>query len=259
MWTVFAQASVLELVGLEISIITCVIFALFSLLAFTPIGRFFPRYEPVTAKQIVLFAFGCIVLYLSFGGPLDYLSDNYLFSVHMVQHMVEILFMTPLFIYGTPFWMIEPILRVKSLAWLFRHWAHPVTASIVFNVILEVFHIPAIYDLALNSDSFHLFEHACFFIVAIFLWVARSRLTQGRQILFLLLNYNLMMPLVIFMIIAGHPWYTFYVHQPRIYPWLTPIGDQQIGAVVMAVMMMGVYFYLGARAYARQDESTWYA
>lgn len=259
MLSVFAHADRWDVLQLKIAVIAAGLFVVYGMLGLSSLrGRLYPGETAPTGKQISLFASGCIILYLSFGGPLDYLSDNYLFSVHMFQHMVEILFMTPLFVYGTPRWMTEPLYRWRPLSFVLRRWSHPVVSSLVFNLVLAFFHIPAIYDYSLNHENFHLFEHICFGASAIFLWLSRRPLTPGKQLLFLLLNYNLMMPLVIFMCIAQTPWYTFYVAQPRVFPWLTPLLDQQIGGFIMAGQMMGVYLFLAIRAFVRQDESIWY-
>jgi len=258
MGSVFAQAHVLEVIQVNIVAAAIILLLLYLAIGFGPLRRLYQRPGRVTGKQIVAFSFGCVVLYLSFGGPLDYLSDHYLFSVHMLQHMLEILLMTPLLLIGTPTWMVAGLLKMRFLAKLFSYWRHPIVSSVVFNVVLNGFHIPAIYDYALTHDAFHLFEHLVFFVISIFLWLAFFRLSQGKQLLYLLLNYNLMMPLVIFMVIASHPWYTYYVSQPRIWAWLTPLADQQLGGIIMAVTMMGVYAGLGIRAYAKQDESLWY-
>jgi len=241
MGRVFAQASTTDIIKPSILAVSIILFLLFLFVAYGPKSSLWPKQDTVPWRQTLSFGFGCLVLYLSFGGPLDYLSDNYLFSVHMVQHMAEIVVMTPLFVYGTPQWLLAPLLRVRVLQKIFKFWLHPLVASVVSNGVIDLFHLPALYDLALQYDSFHFFEHLCFFIVSIFLWLARRPLTPGEQLVYFVFNYNLMMPIVVFMLIAQHPWYTFYVTQPRIYPWLTPLVDQQLGAFVMAEAMMGAY------------------
>jgi putative membrane protein len=255
---VLSHASFLDVFQPEIFIVASLFLLVYLGAAYGPLRRLYKKPGSVIASRWVSFTVGCVVLYLSFGGPLDYLSDNFLFSAHMLQHMIEILLMTPLLMYGTPYWMVEPIVQLPFLRRLFTVWLNPIVSAVVFNVILNLFHLPALYDLALANDPFHLFEHFCFFVISIFLWGAYRRLSAGKRLLFLLLSYNLMMPLVIFMIIARYPWYTYYTHQPRLYIWLTPLGDQQLGAIIMAVTMMGVYLYLGISSFLKQDESIWY-
>lgn len=255
---VFLHANPMEVIQPYILAVAVVLFLLYLFLAYGPLRKPFPERTKVPGKQTLTFGIGSLVLYLSFGGPLDYLSDNYLFSVHMVQHMVEILIMTPLLMYGTPAWMVDPVMRVRWFRALMRFCTHPISASVLFMGVINVFHIPALYDYSLTHEGFHFFEHFCFFVVSLFYWLGRRPLTRGQQLVYLIFNYNLMMPLVVFMLLAQSPWYTFYVTQPRVYPWLTPLLDQQLGGLIMAISMMGAFAILGIRAYWQQDETIWY-
>lgn len=256
---IFVTADIVDIISPQIAAVAAAVFVLFLTIGYGPLRRFYRNPGSVTSGQLLKFVSGCILLYLSFGGPLDYLSDHYLFSVHMFAHMLEIVVMAPLFIAGTPKWMVQRLLNARWVQRLSADQTHPILTGIVFNGVIALFHIPRLYDFALLNEPFHFFEHLCFFAVALLLWRSLWDLTPGKKMLALLLNYNLGMPLVIFMIIARSPWYTFYVTQPRIWPWLTPIADQQLGAIVMGIMMMGAFAVVGVRAYAKQDESLWYA
>src|SRR5207244_10906711 len=69
-----------------------------------------PRLAPGRAAT---FAGGLAVLFLALNGPLHDLSDNYLFSAHMAQHLLLTLIMPPLLLVGTPGWMLSPLVRVR--------------------------------------------------------------------------------------------------------------------------------------------------
>src|SRR3569832_2334166 len=68
------------------------------------------RRSPSAAER-VNFTSGLVVLFATLNGPLHDLSDNYLFSAHMVQHLLLTLAVPPLLIAGTPGWMLRPALR----------------------------------------------------------------------------------------------------------------------------------------------------
>ncbi|QQE77137.1 cytochrome c oxidase assembly protein [Alicyclobacillus sp. SO9] len=228
--------------------------------------RLFRVRHVTTAKQTISFLIGCWLMYFSFGGPLDYLSDNFLFSAHMVQHMIEIIVMTPLVLKGLPLRAYHFLWNSKATRRLIRTWAHPLVAGAVFNIVLSMFHTPPLYNLTLINDPFHFFEHSVFFVIASFMWAPLliespelPRLSSGQRLLYLLYNYNLMMPIVVLLFFAKHPWYPFYVHAPRIVSWLTPMGDMQLGAVIMMVFMAGAYGTFALKEYFAQDELVWYA
>ena len=58
-------------------------------------------------RQCILFYLGLVITYLAVGSPLDQLGEQFLFSAHMLQHMLLIYTSTTLFIYGTPAWLID--------------------------------------------------------------------------------------------------------------------------------------------------------
>jgi cytochrome c oxidase assembly factor CtaG len=65
-----------------------------------PLRGRFPGSEPVPAKKVASFSFALAAMFLSLQGPLHELSDYFLFSAHMVQHLVLILVMPPFLLYG---------------------------------------------------------------------------------------------------------------------------------------------------------------
>ncbi|KPV43760.1 hypothetical protein AN477_10225 [Alicyclobacillus ferrooxydans] len=266
MWGVFANAPFSDLWQPEIMVVSAVLQIVYLLLTHGSVAeRVYRKRHVATGRQTLSFIAGCWIMYFSFAGPLDYLSDNYIFSAHMVQHMIEIVIMTPLILRGLPEGFYERLWRARGLGRLIRVWSHPVVAGAVFNGILTLFHSPYLYNLALENENFHLFEHTVFFVIASFMWAPLTirlpgvrQLTNGQKLLYLLYNYNLMMPIVILLLVSNHPWYSFYVSAPRLAAWLTPMADMQLGAIIMMVFMAGAYLAYGIRAYAKQDESIWY-
>ncbi len=59
---------------------------------------------------------GLAVMFASLNGPIHDLSDDYLFSAHMVQHLVLTLAVPPLLIAGIPGWMLRPLLARRRIA-----------------------------------------------------------------------------------------------------------------------------------------------
>ncbi|HEU4747009.1 MAG TPA: cytochrome c oxidase assembly protein, partial [Gemmatimonadaceae bacterium] len=95
-----------------------------------------------TAKQHIYFFSGLFVMFASLNGPLHDLSDGYLFSAHMVQHLVLTLLMPPLLIAGVPDWMFRPALRNRFVASTARFVTRAQVAFVVFNVVIAAWHLP---------------------------------------------------------------------------------------------------------------------
>lgn len=104
--------------------------------------------EPLKA---VSFFGGLAVMFVALTGPVHDLSDYYLFSAHMIQHMLLVFALPPLLLHGTPGWMLRPLLRDARLLRLGRALTRPTGAFAVFNLILVAWHLPPLYNLAMGS------------------------------------------------------------------------------------------------------------
>src|SRR5207302_694757 len=124
-----------------------------------------------------------VVLGLSLNGPVHNLSDGYLFSAHMVQHLVLTLVFPPLLLYGTPAWVVRPLLRPR---WVhgFARWAtRPLAAGVLFSAPITLWHFPQFYEAALEHHPLHIVQHLVFLATGglvmwvggtIYLWVAAT-------------------------------------------------------------------------------------
>src|SRR4051812_16284463 len=76
--------------------------------------------EPIGRARPALFFSGLALMFVSLNGWIHDLSDYYLFSAHMVQHLSLAMGVAPLLIMGTPGWMLRPLLRFAALRTLAR-------------------------------------------------------------------------------------------------------------------------------------------
>src|SRR5690606_721859 len=100
-----------------------------------PLRRYFPGSEPVPLTKIVSFTFGLLIMLVSLQGPLHELSDYFLFSAHMVQHLGVMLVMPPFLLYGIPDWMLRPAVRWRPVLRLARWLSMPLVAFALNNII----------------------------------------------------------------------------------------------------------------------------
>ena len=89
-------------------------------------------------RQCILFYSGLVVTYLAVGSPLDQLGEQFLFSAHMLQHMLLIYTSTTLFIYGTPAWLIDWLLKPKPLRKIMSALTHPACGGLLFTFVYTV-------------------------------------------------------------------------------------------------------------------------
>jgi putative membrane protein len=195
-----------------------------------------PRRGEATA-----FVGGLLVLLVALNGPLHELSDRYLFSAHMVQHLLLTLVVPPLLLAGTPAWMIDGLLRPAALARGSRLLTRPLAALGLYTVALVAWHLPGPYGAALVSHGWHIVQHLSLMAAATLAWwpvLGRSarapRLHYAAQILYLF-GFGLPMTAVAAMITAAEDvLYPFYAAAPRIVA-LAPLADQRLGGLIMWV------------------------
>src|SRR5262245_1382612 len=126
--------------------------------------------RPVSAGQRIAFIAGTIAYFLALAPPLDDWADHYLLTAHMFQHLVLIFVVAPLWLIGTPAWVLEPLLRNPVSARLGYLLTRPVVAFALSNLIVTVWHLPAPYDAALRHGTLHVVEHLSFLVAGLLAW-----------------------------------------------------------------------------------------
>ena len=217
------------------------------LLCVGPIRKRYRLADEADPRQTANFTAGVLVVLVALVSPIHVLSDNYLFSVHMLQHVLLTLVAPPLILLGMPEWLIRPLLRPNWSFRLARVATHPFVAFGLFNIVFSVWHVPSLYGTSVNHHSIHIVEHLMFMGSALLMWwpivsimPELPRLSQPLQIGYLFALS--VAQIIVFAIItfAREPLYEFYVNAPRI-TGLSPVLDQQIGAISMKVAS-GVLF-----------------
>lgn len=214
----------------------------------------FPDSQPIPPSRIAAFLLAMLVLLLALQTPIADLSDYYLFSVHMVEHMLITLIFPPLLLAGLPGWMLRPLfVRFPVLLNLGRGITHPILAYGLFNAVFLGYHLPTIYDLSLSLPLLHIFIHQVFIATSILTWwpiLSPLRelppLPPPAQLIYLFgqtLPTGLLGALFTF---AESPLYPPYVEAPRVWSSFSPLADQQLGGLIMWVI--GGTFFLGAFA-----------
>ena len=211
------------------------------LLGVGPLRRRYGWAERVGGGQVVLFLSGLLLLFLALQGPLHDLSDSYLFSAHMVQHLVLTLLVPPLLLAGTPSWLVRPLLSAAPLRRAARFVTRPPVAFALYNVLFAAWHVPALYDLMMRDHDVHIFMHLSILAAAVILWwpvtgpvPELNRLPYAGQILYLFLCGLPMMLLAAIITLSDSLLYPWYASAPRLWG-ITPAVDQQLGGLIMWV------------------------
>ena len=234
------------------------------LLGVGPLRERYNLADSIEPRQIATFTAGMAVIFIALLSPIHVLSDNYLFSMHMVQHVLLTLVAPPLLILGTPDWLIRPLLRPNLAFRAVRLATHPIVAFALFNMIFSIWHIPALYATSLNNHWVHIGEHLLFMGTAVIMWwpivsmmPELPRLSYPIQMGYLFLLS--LAQIIVFAIItfAREPLYEFYVNAPRIWG-ISPLLDQQLGAIIMKIgggaLFLTLFIIIFFRWFKQEEE-----
>lgn len=248
----------------QVLVVSLLVAGLYLLVVDGPLGRAFPDRAPVPAAKQVAFVAAMLVVYAGFGGPLDVLADGYLFSAHMLQHVLEAMAAAPLLLIGTPDWLIRPLLRKRVTGWLLWKTTGPVQAIAIFNVIFALAFWPGFYTLMEVNGFVHFGYHAILLIASLIMWwpllsplPELPRLHPGLQILYVFLDG---LPMLVPGAIVGLTYYTvysFYNHTPRLFGF-SQLGDQQFGGILCIVsihLVLGAAFIVAFRKWVREERA----
>ena len=223
-------------------------------------------------REPALFLAALLVLLVALNGPLHDLSDYYLFSAHMVQHLLLTLVVPPLLLAGTPGWMADALVRrlrrSRVLGSPVRAATRPVPALMLYTVALIGWHLPGPYGATLEHHPLHVVEHLILIATALVAWwpvlspsILLPRLHYGTQILYLF-AFGIPMTVVVVMIIGSErTLYLFYAAAPRLFD-LTALADQRLGGLIMWVpagliplVAFTVVFFRWVAAEAEEEDS----
>ena len=204
--------------------------------------------------RTVLFLLGLTALIASLASPIDAIALE-LFSVHMLQHMLLLVAAAPLLLAGAP---VRPLLRglprvfrrtvIRAIAGtsafraLVHFVRHPLIAAALYVVGLYAWHVPALYDAALDHPAVHVVEHLWFLTAALIFWSVvidpvpfRATLPYAARIPFLLLvgaaQNTILGGLLAF---SDRVYYGHYAITAPAYG-VDPVTDQRLGGAVMWV------------------------
>ena len=220
------------------------------------IGPLRPRLAwgpPVPPKKVAAFVSAVFILFLALTGPIHDLSDSYLFTVHMLQHLILTLVVPPLLLIGTPDWLVRRCLAPAPLGGLARTLGSAPVAYVIFNGMLAVWHLEPLYNMTLFRLDVHILQHLLFLAAAVIGWwpilapAPEYRSSMIVQMLYLLFAPFPMKIVGILITMSDRVLYPAYAIAPRVFN-LDPLTDQQIGGLIMWVPA-GFVFWIALAAH----------
>jgi cytochrome c oxidase assembly factor CtaG len=205
--------------------------------------------HPPGYGRLTLLLLGLVVIWAALSSPIDALADNLLF-MHMLQHVLLLDIAPILLILGLTKGILRPITRrIRAVEQRAGFLAHPAFAVALYAGSMWLWHVPAMYDLALSHSGIHFLEHVTFMLAGSLYWwylisPIRSRMRRGGAgpISYMVSTKLFVGVLGVALAFAPTALYPFYEHQPR-YWGLSAVEDQSLAGLLMALeqsIVMGI-------------------
>ncbi len=219
----------------------------------------------LTAWRSGCFGLGLLTVFVALESPLDVMSEKYVWA-HMIQHELLVIVAAPLLLLGTPlwpFWRGVPLSARRATLrwalgqrWIRRTWRAvgralfaPIPSLVIFMAVFSVWHVPTLYDLALERTGVHVLEHMTFLVSALMVWaqVIPSRPIQPGLSLIGRVLYlgavgmysNLMGSFFVF---STGPFYHYYAALSRPAGMMDALVDQHLAGAAMDVPSTIIFF-----------------
>ncbi len=207
----------------------------------------------------ISFTGGVVVLWAALETPIDTVSDHYLQSVHMLQHVLLGVIAPPLLLLGLSPGMAATVARLPGV----RALTEPLPAQLLAAAVMIGWHLPPLYDLT-EQESIHIVEHITFIGSGVLFWwpvleatsaQARWQLGEVGKLAYLLIGTFPQDGVAIVLQFSRVPFYSFYAHAPPLIPGWDPVIDQNVAGTILQlagktsylVAAIVIFFRWGAR------------
>ncbi|MGH2726131.1 MAG: cytochrome c oxidase assembly protein [Actinomycetota bacterium] len=202
--------------------------------------------EPVefaaSRRQKTFFVLGCGAILAAADWPMHELSENYLYSAHMIQHMIVTLAAAPLLMMGTPAWLWRLLLSPPRVLGIVRAITRPLVALFIFNAVLVFTHWPLIVTSSVRTEGVHFSLHALLFASALIMWtpvlsplLELPRLSYPGRMLYLFLQSLVPTIPASFLTFGSKPLYHVYETFPRLWG-ISAHTDQLVAGLIMKIV-----------------------
>ncbi len=195
------------------------------------------------------FAGALLAVLVALVSPVDRLAEQVL-AMHMVQHLLLLDLAPILGILGLTRVILRPATRrTMAIERAAGPLAHPVFAALLYVTTMCAWHVPALYDAALEHPAIHVLEHMSFAIAGGLYWWhllspirGRHRLSGMGPVVYMVATKVGVGLLGIVITFAPHALYGFYAHRGTVWG-MDARTDQQVAGALMAVeqsIVMGI-------------------
>ncbi len=222
---------------------------------------------PVSRRQIACFTGAVGLFWFAADWPVHDIGENYLYSVHMFQHLVFSYLVPPLALMSIPTWMARTIIGEGKAYRVFRYFTTAVVAGVIFNVVVMILHIPVLVNASTENGALHYGLHLLVVTTATLMWCPVLGPFEELRLGHLGKCIYLFLMSVVPTVPAG--WLTFaegvvYKHYNEpVRVWgLSVTNDQQIAGAIMklggSTFLWAIIIFVFFKRFGTGDDKTSY-
>jgi len=226
-------------------------------ICFTSIVIYGTRHQFHFTRKAGWLLAGLAVFFLTLVSPVDALANGYLFSAHMLQHLLLLLVVPPLILLSLPSTPVSVRFQSGRWQWLNWIWRHPVATWILGVGGMWLWHAPALCNAAVTNEWIHRLQYASLLLMGFAFWWPitgpwySQRLSPLAGMIYLFsacLGCTVLGIIITFAPVEVCSIYLHPVDRLGILPiiqdqWgLTPAKDQLLGGLLMWVPACLIYF-----------------
>lgn len=201
----------------------------------------------VSRRQVAWFAAGLLTLWAASDWPVHDIAEQYLYSVHMSQHLLLSFAAPPMFLLATPTWLARLVLGTGRGYRFVRRMARPIPATVAFNAVVVFSHWPAVVNVSVSNPVLHYLVHVAVVLTALLMWLPVAgplpelRFSLPVQMIYLFLQSIIPTVPAGWLTFADAAVYKTYDIPTRVFG-LSVTHDQQLAGMQMKVLA-GVFLW----------------
>jgi putative membrane protein len=203
----------------------------------------------VTGRQLTSFVAAMVVLFVASTWPIHQIGEDYLYSVHMLQHMLLSYILPPLVLFATPEWLLRVLVGNGRTYRIVGFFARPVVAGVIFNLVVMLLHVPGVVNASTTNGPLHFGLHLLVVVTAVMMWmpvvgpIPEWQMSYGGKMIYLFLMSVVPTVPAAWLAFADKAVYSHYGDQPVRVWGMSPTEDQQLAGVYMKIVG-GVYLWI---------------
>ena len=223
-----------------------------------------PKAVPPGQPAVSRFNIGCFVgamvmLWVASDWPVHDIGEEYLYSMHMLQHMMLSYFLPPLVLMATPEWLLRVLVGDGRFYRVVVFFTKPVIAAVLFNAVVIITHIPGVVSASVDNGPLHYSLHFAVVIFSLLMWMPvvgpfpELQMTPLGKCIYLFLQSLVPTIPAAWLTFADDAVYRTYDQPVRVWGMSVTVDQQLAGAIMKTgggIFLWAVIIYIFFKKFA---------